>query len=137
MPHRPVTEKQAPDEHDVRAIEELFADIQAAFAEHDVVKFDARFTADVVFTAVNGRRFHGWEEIHAYHRERLEHHADDITTWYEIDHITFPEPTVALVFLRQPMVTPGGRRANIGTWVLVKRDGTWWFSAMQNTGIAQ
>lgn len=89
----------------------------------------------MVFTAVNGRRFHGWDDIHGYHRERLAHHADDISTWYEIDSITFPAPTVALVFLRQPVRTPQGQRANIGTWVLTKRDGAWWVRTAQNTGI--
>lgn len=136
MTDRPVTQEISSDEQDVRQIEVIFAELEEAFAEHDAAKFDSRFTSDVVFTAVNGQRFYSWEEIHSYHRERLTHHADGIRTWYEIDHIAFPTETVALVFLRQPVRTPQDQRANIGTWVLTKKDGSWWVCAMQNTAIA-
>ncbi len=124
MTDRPDTQEAEPDEEDVRLIEKIFADLESAFAEQDAAKFDERFTADIAFTAVNGARFVGWEEIHAYHRERLTGHAGGIRTWYEIERITFPAPDVAVVLLRQPIVVAEHRRANVGTWVLVKREGS-------------
>ncbi|NYH80391.1 uncharacterized protein (TIGR02246 family) [Actinopolyspora biskrensis] len=136
MRDRPKAHDAVGDEDDARAIRRIFTELREAFAEHDAEKFDERFASDVVFTAVNGQRFHGWEEIHRYHRERLTHHAEGIRTWYEIDRITFPDPSVAVVFLRQPVVTRDDQRASIGTWVLVKKEGSWWFCAMHNTGIA-
>ncbi|MEU6111541.1 SgcJ/EcaC family oxidoreductase [Streptomyces albidoflavus] len=136
MTDRPDTQECQTNEDDVRLIEEIFAGLESAFAEHDAAKFDERFTEDVVFTAVNGARFFGWEKIHAYHSERLTGHAGGINTWYEIERITFPAPDVAVVFFRQPIVVSEHKRANAGTWVLVKRDGQWWISAGQNTGVA-
>lgn len=136
MTERPETQQAPSDEDDVRRIKELFAELETAFAEQDAATFDARFTADIVFTAVNGTRFTNWDELHAYHRERLTGHADGITTWYEIERVTFPTPDVAVVSFRQPIVVGDHRRANVGTWVLVKRDGQWWVSAGQNTGVA-
>ncbi|MEW1818377.1 MULTISPECIES: SgcJ/EcaC family oxidoreductase [Streptomyces] len=136
MTDRPDTQEARTDEDDMRLIEEIFAELGSAFAEHDAARFDERFTADIVFTAVNGVRFFGWEEIHAYHRERLTGHAEGISTWYEIERVTFPAPDVAVVFFRQPVVVSGHERANVGTWVLVKREGQWWISAGQNTGVA-
>ncbi|WP_046472328.1 SgcJ/EcaC family oxidoreductase [Allosalinactinospora lopnorensis] len=137
MTDRPSTQDIPDDDADVRRIKEVFAELEAAFAEQGAAGFDGRFTADIVFTAVNGRRFHGWEESHAYHKERLENHADGIRTWYEIDRITFPAPDVAVAFVRQPVATPVDERTNVGTWVLVKKNGQWWVSAIQNTGVAK
>lgn len=137
MTDRPAAHDTPADDEDVQQITEIFTELESAFVEHDAVKFDGRFTSDIVFTAVNGHRFHGWEEIHAYHKERLEHHAEGIRTWYEIDGITFPSPDIATAFVRQPVTTPEGERTNVGTWVLTKKNGTWWICAIQNTGVAQ
>jgi uncharacterized protein (TIGR02246 family) len=134
---RPLTQDIPGDEEDVSSITAIFAELTAAFAEHDAVKFDARFAADIVFTAVNGVRFTCWEDIHAYHKERLDHHAEGIRTWYEIDRITFPAPGVAIAFVRQPVTTEHGTRTNVGTWVLSQKDGQWWVCAIQNTAVAQ
>ncbi|MEW1750645.1 SgcJ/EcaC family oxidoreductase [Streptomyces angustmyceticus] len=136
MTDRPDTQGVQTNNDDARLIAEIFSDLGSAFAEHDAAKFDERFTADIVFTAVNGTRFFGWEEIHAYHNERLTGHAEGINTWYEIERITFPTSDVAVVFFRQPIVVSEHMRANVGTWVLVKREGQWWISAGQNTAVA-
>ncbi|MET8678601.1 SgcJ/EcaC family oxidoreductase [Streptomyces sp. NPDC004647] len=135
MADRPSTQDNRNDEDDVRRIEEIFSELESAFADHDAARFDARFTADVVFTAVNGTRFVGWEELHTYHRERLVGHAEGIKTWYEIENITFPTPEVAVVVFRQPIVIADHKRSNVGTWVLVKKDESWWIAAGQNTGV--
>ncbi|MHC8563151.1 SgcJ/EcaC family oxidoreductase [Streptomyces albidoflavus] len=113
---RPDTQECQTDKDDVRLIEGIFADLESAFAEHDAAKFDERFTADVVFTAVNGARFLGWEKIHAYHSERLTGHAGGIDTWYEIEHITFPAPDVAVVFppAHRGVRTQAGQCGNVG-----------------------
>ncbi|WP_369200774.1 SgcJ/EcaC family oxidoreductase [Streptomyces sp. PU-14G] len=143
MANRPSTSTSPRDgddaahaEEDRQRIRELFTELEAAFAQADAARFDAPFAADVVFTAVDGARFAGWEALHAYHRDRLSTPTDAITTWYELEHIAFPAPDVAVVALRQPIEVAGSRRANVGTWTLIKRDGSWWVSAAQNTGVA-
>lgn len=136
METRPTALPGPADDTDTERIREVFSELEAAFAAQDAAAFDARFTADIVFTAVDGRRFHGWEPIHAYHKERLENHAGGIRTWYEVESVGFPAPGVAVAAVRQPVVTPVDERANVGTWVLVKRDGRWWVCAIQNTGVA-
>ncbi|MEU7317214.1 SgcJ/EcaC family oxidoreductase [Streptomyces sp. NPDC007083] len=144
MSDRPSTPTTPRDEEgtarfkeDKHRIEELFADLEAAITQADAARFDAPFAADVVFTAVDGARFVGWKALHAYHRERLSTPTDAITTWYELEHITFPAPDVAVVALRQPIEVAGTRRANVGTWTLIRRNGSWWVSAAQNTGVAE
>lgn len=136
MTDRPSGQGALSQQRDSRRIEEIFTELENAFREADAAGFDARFTEDVVFTAVNGARFVGWDDLHAYHRERLAVPTDGIRTWYEIERVTFPAPDVAMVFFRQPIETAGTERVNVGTWVLVRRDGDWWICAGQNTGVA-
>lgn len=136
MTDRPNSQSDLSEQQDQRRIEEIFTELENAFREADAARFDARFTQDVVFTAVNGARFVGWDALHAYHRERLAVPTDGIRTWYEIERVTFLAPGVAMAFFRQPIETAGTRRANVGTWILVKQDGDWWICAGQNTGVA-
>lgn len=136
MTVRPLRQNATDGKGDTDAIEDIFVELTTAFAERDAAKFDHRFTEDAVFTAVNGRRFTNWQDLHAYHKDRLANHADGIRTWYEIERIIFPGPDIAVVAIRQPLHTSNGVRANVGTWVLVKRNGQWWVCAVQNTGVA-
>ncbi|SFT81404.1 conserved hypothetical protein [Actinopolyspora lacussalsi subsp. righensis] len=136
MSNRPKAHHDDDHEEDLHAIRKVFDELETAFVEHDAAKFDDRFTADTVFTAVNGVRFQDWQELHEYHKERLENHADGIRTWYEIEQVIFPRSDVAIVCLRQPAISQAGRRANVGTWILSKLDGQWWICAAQNTGVA-
>lgn len=137
MTTRPAGQNEPASPADIHAVEALFADLIAAFDAHDAVAFDKWFTDDIVFTAVDGTRYTNWTDLHAYHRERLTHHAEGIETWYEIDQITFPAPDVAVAAVRQPIRSPAGARENIGTWVLVRKQDRWWVCAIQNTGVAQ
>ncbi|MFF2807099.1 SgcJ/EcaC family oxidoreductase [Streptomyces sp. NPDC058000] len=122
-----------PHNDDTRAITNLFNQLETAFAAHDATQFDQHFTHDVIFTAVNGMRLIGWKALHTYHRERLEQHAQDIQTRYEIEHITYPSPHIAIVFLRQPITTPHHQQENLGTWILTKQNNQWHITAGQNT----
>ena len=136
MTPRPTSQDIPVRQQDVREIETLFTELISAFDAHDAVAFDSRFTEDILFTAVNGVRFTNWADLHTYHRERLTHHAEGIETWYEIEQITFPAPDIAIAAVRQPMRIATGTRENVGTWVLVRKDGRWWVCAIQNTGVA-
>ncbi|WP_094979759.1 YybH family protein [Rhodococcus pyridinivorans] len=132
---RPQTDHTTAEQRKINEIDALFSDLITAFDRHDAMEFDRRFTEDVVFTGVDGARFTNWAELHAYHQERLTHHGGGITTWYEREAIRFPSPDVAVVAVRQPIDTAAGSRANVGTWVLIRRAGQWWVCAMQNTGV--
>ncbi|MFF0629442.1 SgcJ/EcaC family oxidoreductase [Streptomyces sp. NPDC004296] len=120
---------------DAHHITNLFNELETAFTEQDATKFDQHFTNDVIFTAVNGTRLTGWQALHTYHRERLTHHTHNIQTWYEIEHITFPHPNIAIVFFRQPITTPHHQRTNVGTWILIKQNHQWHITAGQNTNV--
>ncbi|AGP55595.1 SgcJ/EcaC family oxidoreductase [Streptomyces rapamycinicus] len=135
MADRPWAQSTPAREEDVHQIQELFTELETAASAHDAVGFNARFTADVTFTVGDGRRFRGWEEIHSYHKERLDHHAEGFRTSLEIDHITFPAADVAVVSTRQHWATPQDSGANAGTWVLTRKDGAWWVCTVQNTRI--
>ncbi|MFD9895823.1 SgcJ/EcaC family oxidoreductase [Amycolatopsis sp. NPDC059027] len=136
MVARPAGQERSANEADVRSIRELVAKLDSAIADLDAAEFDACFTADVVFTNPAGRRFVGWEEINAYHREALAAAPEGYRSGYTIERLTFPAPDVAVLALRQH-VTMAGREGfeNAGTWVLVRRAGAWWIHAVQNTNV--
>ncbi|MFJ8746322.1 SgcJ/EcaC family oxidoreductase [Embleya sp. NPDC127516] len=133
---RPVISEQAASGEDLRAIDEVFAEIQAGVSEFDAGRVGARFTANASFTTPAGQRFDGWEAINAHHRRQLANPVEGFRTHIALERVTFPAPDIAVVFVRQNAATAAGDFANAGTWVLVKQDGSWWVQAVHNTNVA-
>ncbi len=135
MANRPSAQDMPAHDEDIRQIKELFTELEDAASAHDADAFNARFTADVRFTVGDGRRFLGWEEIHAYHKERLDHHTEGFRTSIEIDDMIFPAADAAVVSARQHWAHPRDSGVNASTWVLAKNYGTWWVCTVHNTRI--
>ncbi|HSA53545.1 MAG TPA: SgcJ/EcaC family oxidoreductase [Yinghuangia sp.] len=120
----------------MRAIDEVFAEIQAGVGEFDAERVGARFTSNASFTTPAGQRFDGWAAVNAHHRRQLASPVEGFRTSITVERVTFPAPDTAVVFVRQNASTTAGDFANAGTWVLVKRDGGWWVHAVHNTNVA-
>jgi uncharacterized protein (TIGR02246 family) len=133
---RPVVSELAESVEDLRAIDDVFAEIQAGVSEFDAERVGARFTDNASFTTPAGHRFDGRQAINAHHRRQLAKPVEGFRTRIIREHATFPAPDTAVVFVRQEASTAAGDFANAGTWVLVKRDGGWWVHAVHNTNVA-
>ncbi|MGW0665014.1 SgcJ/EcaC family oxidoreductase [Streptodolium elevatio] len=127
--------EQVASGEDLRAIDEVFAEIQAGVSEFDADRVGARFTANASFTTPAGQRFDGWEAVNSHHRRQLANPVEGFRTRIALERVTFPAPDTAVVCVRQNASTAAGDFANAGTWVLVKRDGDWWVHAVHNTNV--
>ena len=133
---RPVGMIVSPDESVIREIKEVFTDLEDGFHQQDADVFDSHFSRDAVQVTAAGQRMLGWDEIHRYHRERLEGHAHGLTVALQVESVGLPAPTVAIVHTLQETTTPdGGVRRNSGTWTLVERNGGWWICSVQQTNV--
>jgi uncharacterized protein (TIGR02246 family) len=116
-------------------IETLFRTLESALAAKDAAAFDQPFTEDIVFITPAGAVFRGWDELHGYHRQRLGDNPD-ARAHFEILALRLLTPEHAVVNVEQKLHTPEFSVANRGTWVLIKRNGTWWACSVHNTNIA-
>ncbi len=116
-------------------IENLFRQLESALAAKDAAAFDQVFTEDVVFITPAGAIFRGWDELHGYHRARLGD-SPDARARFELLALRLLTPDHAIVNVEQTLHTAEFSLANRGTWVLLRRDGTWWVCSAHNTNIA-
>ncbi|WP_459547422.1 YybH family protein [Nocardia sp. X0981] len=116
-------------------IETLFRTLEAALEAEAAAAFDQPFTEDVVFITPAGAILRGWDELHAYHRERLGG-SPDARAHFELLALRLLTPDHAVVNVEQTLHTAEFSVANRGMWVLVERDETWWVGSVHNTNIA-
>ncbi len=116
-------------------IEALFRQLESALEAKDAAAFDRAFTEDVVFITPAGAIFRGWDELHGYHRARLGD-SPDARARFELLALRLLTPEHAIVNVEQTLHTAEFSLANRGTWVLLRRDRTWWVCSVHNTNIA-
>jgi uncharacterized protein (TIGR02246 family) len=127
----------------VHFIEEL----QAGLDEHDADAYNRHFADDVLWGSPFGATVHGYEQLHAIH-VRLLQQGRGGPSRYEIERVLVPAPDVAVAHIRRVALDPDGRPlepssdlagafSELALYVLVRRDGTWWLAAGQNTPVHQ
>ncbi|MFD4404262.1 YybH family protein [Nocardia sp. NPDC058499] len=116
-------------------IDTLFRQLESALEAKDAAAFDGVFTEDVVFITPAGAIFRGWDELHGYHRARLGD-SPDARARFELLALRLLTPEHAIVNVEQTLHTAEFSLANRGTWVLLRRDRTWWVCSVHNTNIA-
>ncbi|WP_207922488.1 SgcJ/EcaC family oxidoreductase [Micromonospora sp. KC606] len=136
MTERPTVYQVPADEQDVRELEQLVAQIEIGFNRKDAAVLDGRFTADAVLVVPDGTVLHGWDDLFTYHTARLAGPIKDWTTRVNVLAVLPLRPDIAVVHLRQDTSTPQETFSNRGTIVAVKKDNSWWISAMHNTNVA-
>jgi hypothetical protein len=99
------------DESEVKAAEDavigFVAELQAGWDQHDAEITDRRLAADVTWGSPFGAIVEGYDQLHAIHvKQPIEPSSDTNDAFSEM-----------------------------ALYVLVRRDGTWWVAAGQNTPI--
>lgn len=132
---RPIAGTTGADAATTAEIETLFRQLESALEAKDATAFDRVFTEDVVFITPAGAIFRGWDELHGYHRARLGD-SPDAQARFELLALRLLTPGHAIVNVEQTLHTAKFSLANRGTWVLLRRDRTWWVCSVHNTNIA-
>lgn len=128
------------------AVSRFVAVLQAGLDAHDADVYNRHFADDAVWGSPYGATVHGYEELHAVHVRLLEQGTGGPSSRYEIERVLAPTSDVAVAQVRRVTLDPDGRRlspsvggtgafSEMALYVLVRRDGTWWLAAGQNTPI--
>ncbi len=134
-PLRTVTSAESDD-----PIQSRLRALEAAWNAADADAFAANFTEDCDFVTVDGIRLRGRAAVADSLRNSAEAHHEKM--WIESSEVRLLDPTTLLVhttgatasrYRNEPLKSP----RSIQTFVAVRRDGNWLFTAFQNTRIAQ
>lgn len=123
---------------DIEAIIRRVAELEYAQQHEQVEDFMRLFRPDAVWVTAVGRQLIGWEEINAFTHHVLPGAMTEWTATYEVVHILFVRPDVAVVNVRQRPVTLDGRPYDgwpkgSPVYVMAKDEGEWKIAAGQNT----
>ena len=126
------------DRHDLIA---LVAEIERAQQQEDVEGFLSLFAPTAIWVNGAGRRLIGLEEISDFTRGVLPGAMADGSVTYEVEHIAFITPDVALTGVRQQYLDAAGKPlaedgAGSPTYLWSRTDGTWKIVAGQNTAVS-
>jgi uncharacterized protein (TIGR02246 family) len=134
-----VTPSSAPA-RDVHDLVGLVAELERSQQQEDVDGFLALFAPAAVWVNGAGRRLIGLDEISEFTRAVLPGAMADGSVTYEVEHVAFVTPDVALTGVRQqyldgegkPLVADG---AGSPTYLWSRAGGIWKIVAGQNTAV--
>lgn len=126
---------------DVQQLVARVAELEKTQQTEDVEGFLALFDADAVWVTGGGRRLVGRDAIAAFTRQVLPGAMANGTVRYDVDHIRFITPDIALTGVNQEYLTLDGRPLNPRqqgrpSYVWRRRDDGWLMACGQNTGVA-
>ena len=104
------------------------------------------FAADIVWGSPFGATVHGYDELHSIHERLKKEQRGGPASRYELVKVVAPAPDVAVAQIRrtalgadgaplEPTVDLSGPFSEMALYVLVRRGGTWWLAAGQNTPV--
>jgi PPOX class F420-dependent enzyme/OxyR family protein/uncharacterized protein (TIGR02246 family) len=128
-----------------KAVRRLVAELQAGYDRRDADISNRHFAADLIWGSPFGATVTGYDALHAIHRRLKERGIGGPASRYEIVQTLAPAPGVAVAHVRRVALDPDGNPAadddaaagfsEMALYVLVRRGGTWWLAAGQNTPI--
>jgi len=116
------------------------AELERSQRAEDVDGFLALFDHDAVWVSGGGVRLIGLATIAAFTREVLPGAFKTGTVRYEVEHIRFITPDVALTSVNQEYLTIEGEpleppQKGRPSYIWHRRDGRWTIASGQNTGV--
>ncbi|HEY6526129.1 MAG TPA: PPOX class F420-dependent oxidoreductase [Solirubrobacteraceae bacterium] len=125
------------------AVQRLVDELQEGYDRRDADISNRHFAADLIWGSPFGATVTGYDELHAIHERLKERGVGGPVSRYEIVHALSPAPGVAVAHVRRVALDAQGDPAPEGDagfsemalYVLVRRGGSWWLAAGQNTPI--
>jgi PPOX class F420-dependent enzyme/OxyR family protein/uncharacterized protein (TIGR02246 family) len=127
------------------AVERLVAELQEGYDRQDADITNRHFAADLIWGSPFGATVTGYDDLHSIHVRLKERGVGGPASRYEIVQTLVPAPGVAVAHVRRVALDAGGNPApeddatagfsEMALYLLVRRDGTWWLAAGQNTPI--
>jgi uncharacterized protein (TIGR02246 family) len=138
------------DESEVKeakdAVVRFVAELQAGWDQRDAEITDRRLAADVTWGSPFGATVEGYDQLHAIHVKLKKQIKGGSSSRFEVERVLVPAPGVAVAHVKRVALPPNGQPvepssntsdafSEMALYVLVRRDGTWWVAAGQNTPI--
>ncbi len=126
---------------DREPVEAFVRNLQAAIDSGDAERFNLHFAEDVHWGSPFGAVAVGYSQIHAIHSRMFAAVSPSPgASRYSVEHVLFPEETVAIAYLRRVSGNPQapadprapGSFDELALLVLVLREGVWWLAAAQH-----
>ncbi len=127
------------------AVERLVAELQEGYDRQNADIYNRHFAADLIWGSPFGATVTGYEDLHAIHVRLKERGVGGPASRYEIVQTLAPAPGVAVAHVRRVALDRDGNPAPEGDadagfsemalYVLIRRGGTWWLAAGQNTAV--
>jgi PPOX class F420-dependent enzyme/OxyR family protein/uncharacterized protein (TIGR02246 family) len=124
----------------------LVEELQAGWDTRDADITNRHFAADLLWGSPFGATVHGYEPLHAIHLRLKQQGRGGPASRFELVSVLAPAPGVALAQIRRAALGPDGQPvepsrdltgafSEMALYVLVRRGGTWWVAAGQNTPV--
>jgi PPOX class F420-dependent enzyme/OxyR family protein len=128
------------------AVGSLVEELQAGWDARDAGISNRHVAADILWGSPFGATVHDYGELHAIHTRLKRQGRGGPAARFEVVRVLAPAPGVALAQVRRTALDPDGNQvepsddvtgpfSEMILYVLVRRGGTWWLAAAQNTPI--
>jgi uncharacterized protein (TIGR02246 family) len=128
------------------AIAAFVSELQQGWDQRDAAISNRHFAADVAWGSPYGATVHGYDQLHAIHTRLKQQGTGGAASRYEIKRAFAVSDDVIVAHVARYALDSEGRPIEPGSdttgtfsemalYVLVRRDGTWWLAAGQNTPI--
>lgn len=137
--NRPTIQDTTVDhQQDSLAIQQLIAEIEAGFNQHDPAQLMAPLMQNAVVVNVAGKKATGWDALYAIARDGLAGPLRNEYARYTVQEILYLRPDVAVAHIHGQATTPTGEllpegQQMIAHYIFVKELDRWWVASRQNT----
>lgn len=130
-PSRPTLDRNDSDAD--CAVEQLIAALQHGFDTGDADRYDSMFADDILWGTPKGQWLAGYAHLNPIHRQMMGMEPVEPASRFELVQTVRPAPGVVVAQIRRAALNGGF--SEVAMYVLIRRDGSWWLSAAQNTPV--